>query len=483
MDNILNRYGEFLGKRPAIVVAFCIMLLFISNIGSSLITQSVTDFSEQIPEDLESIQTFEFVGDEFGETGFSVIFAVEIEPEYRDSQEARDVREPDVMAYLDLLAEKARTLDQVTGVQSAADLLKFANQGKIPRDKERIKEIIKSADEGFLLEAGAKIEALSFLGQTEAQLEGLEQGLEFQQGIISQIASGLGELGPGASELQLAASALNQSNLGILAGIAGLKAGVIEAREFVSMFGVVEVEEISTVSPANPFAFVISPDNSVAAVRITYDAADDAESREVVDALLQISDETPPPRGVRTTLTGGPVTNIVLNRTIGPTFAITGMLSFIGIFIVVVLIFYSLRYGLTSLLAIIFGSAWAFGFAGFTGLSLTPETSGALSLILGIGIDFGIQVVTRFRQELRRLRPGKAIARTMPNVIPPMTISAMAIVLGFKSLSFGQLPFIEDLGNIMALGVVMSYLAAITVVPAVLVVLNTFSLKSLRPGK
>ena len=155
----------------------------------------------------------------------------------------------------------------------------------------------------------------------------------------------------------------------------------------------------------------------------------------------------------------------------------------IFLFIVVILIFFSIRYGITSLLAVIFGSAWAFGFAGFVGMNLTPETSGALSLILGIGIDFGIQVVTRFRQELRKSDPRVAIATTMPNVIPPMTIATLAIVVGFQSLSFANLQFISALGDIMSIGVVMSYIAAITVVPAVLVILNTISLKSLAKRK
>jgi predicted RND superfamily exporter protein len=386
MANLLEIYGEFLGRRPFLVLGICLLLFLLGTVGSGLVTQTVIDFSEQVPQDLESIQAFEFIGDEFGETGSSVIYAVEIDPDFRDSSEARDVRDPEIMAYIDLLGQKAWTLEQVISVRSAADLLKQANGGRLPRSGERIKEIIESAGEDMP-------------------------------------------------------------------------------------------------SSSNPFDLFISSDYSIAALRITYQAADDFESEEVVDELLQIAAETSPPRGAKTTLTGGPVTNVVLFRQIGPTFALTGTLSFLGIFIVVVLIFYSLRYGLTSLLAIAFGSTWAFGFLGFTGFALNPNTSGALSLILGIGIDFGIQVVTRFRQELRRLDPRKAIANTMPRVILPMTISVLAIILGFKALSLGNLQFVGELGDIMALGVFMSYLAAITVIPAVLVILNTLNLKRLVGGK
>jgi predicted RND superfamily exporter protein len=380
MARLLERYGEFIGKRPWTVIAIAVFLFIVSNVGSGLITESVTDFADQVPQDMESIQGFMFIEDEFRSTGTNIIFAIEIDPEYRDSEEARDVRDPEVMNYLDMLSKKSRTIPQVVTVTSAADVLKQLNNGRIPQSKNRITGLIDLSDDGI----------------------------------------------------------------------------------------------------ANPFSAYVSKDYSIAAVRINYVVSSLEDSDSIVRELMGIEKEVVPPRGVKTTLTGDPVTNIVLMEQIGPTFAITGMFSFIGILIVVVLIFYSFRYGVTSLLAIVFGSAWAFGLIGFIGFSLTSESSGSLSLIMGIGIDFGIQVVTRFRQELRKLDPRKAIAKTMPNVIPPMTIAAVAIFFGFQSLNFGNLQFIGDLGNVMSFGVIMSYLAAISVVPAVLVVLNTFSLKSLR---
>jgi predicted RND superfamily exporter protein len=380
MSRVLERYGEFVGERPYLIIGIAIVLFFVANVGSGLITESVTDFADQVPQDMESIQGFMFIEDEFRSTGTNIIFAIEIDPEYSDSGEARDIRDPEVMNYLDMLGKKVRTVPQVISVTSAADILKTLNSGRIPQSGNQINSLIDLSEDGI----------------------------------------------------------------------------------------------------ANPFSSYISKDYSIAAVRINYVVSSLGESDEVVRELIGIAEEVSPPRGVKTTLTGDPVTNIVLMEQIGPTFAITGLFSFVGILIVVVLIFYSFRYGVTSLLAIVFGSAWAFGLIGFIGFSLTSESAGSLSLIMGIGIDFGIQVVTRFRQELRRMNPRKAIAKTMPNVIPPMTIAAVAIFFGFQSLNFGNLQFIGDLGDVMSFGVIMSYLAAITVVPAVLVAMNTFSLKSLR---
>lgn len=387
MANPLEAYGEFIGKRPFMVLGICIVMFLAGTVGSGLVNQTVIDFSDQVPGDIEAIQAFDYIEDEFGGTGFNVLYVIEIDPDYSGSGESRDVRDPEIIEYIDVIGAKAATLREVNSVSSAATIIREANGGRLPKTKEGVKAIMGSFE-----------------------------------------------------------------------------------------------------GPPNPFDSYISSDYSIATIRVNYDAAGEYESEEIVDELLKIGGEAIPPGGAEVTLTGGPVTSVVLLRQVGPTFAITGILSFVGIFIVVVLIFYSLRYGVTSLLAVVFGSTWAFGFLGFTGFALNPNTSGALSLILGIGIDFGIQVVTRFRQELRQVhhmkrRPaGHAIEKTLPRVIVPMTISMIAIILGFKALSLGSLKFVGELGDVMALGVFMSYVAAITVIPAVLVILNTISLKSLRGG-
>jgi hypothetical protein len=58
---------------------------------------------------------------------------------------------------------------------------------------------------------------------------------------------------------------------------------------------------------------------------------------------------------------------------------------------------------------------------------------------------------------------------TLKNVFYPMCITTLAAVIGFKCLALGQLPMIADMGTMMATGVVFCMIAALTVVPAILV--------------
>ena len=102
-------------------------------------------------------------------------------------------------------------------------------------------------------------------------------------------------------------------------------------------------------------------------------------------------------------------------------------------------------------------------------------------MIMGIGIDFGIQTVTRFRQELKyltgRLKVEKAIIITLNNVIIPMATTTFAALIGFKAMSMGKLTMMAEMGTMMSFGITACFLVAITVVPSLLVIFEKYKLK------
>ena len=129
------------------------------------------------------------------------------------------------------------------------------------------------------------------------------------------------------------------------------------------------------------------------------------------------------------------------------------------------------------------------GYVGLIGMGMSSQTSGVLSMIMGIGIDFGIQVVTRYRFELLNipaikerhpdldLGPKDAMAVTLNNVIIPMLTTTLAALIGFQAMSLGKLTFLGDMGTIMSYGVAASMVAAITIVPALVILFDTIDIK------
>jgi predicted RND superfamily exporter protein len=137
---------------------------------------------------------------------------------------------------------------------------------------------------------------------------------------------------------------------------------------------------------------------------------------------------------------------------------------------------------------IIFGTLWTMGYVGLIGMGLSSQTSGVTSMIMGIGIDFGIQLVTRYRLELANLSALKvqhphlghkdAMAVTLNNVIIPMLTTTLAALIGFQAMSLGRLTFLGDMGTMMSYGVAASMVAAITIVPAIILIIDTMNIKN-----
>jgi len=231
----------------------------------------------------------------------------------------------------------------------------------------------------------------------------------------------------------------------------------------------------------------ISKDYTIALVKIQ--TTDDVDLKSLEFELDKIVNELPRPPGITTTLGGVAMESVVMEKNIGPDMAKTSIYSLIGILIIILVLFRSIKYGFTPMSTIIFGTVWAMGFVGFIGMGMSSQTSGVLSMIMGIGIDFGIQVVTRYRFEMANipglkerhpnldLGPKDAMAVTLNNVIVPMLTTTLAALIGFEAMSLGKLTFLGDMGTIMSYGVAASMVAAITIVPALIIIFDTVDLK------
>jgi uncharacterized protein len=245
--------------------------------------------------------------------------------------------------------------------------------------------------------------------------------------------------------------------------------GASSAADVVKENGMVpgSIEDIKKYAPG--LSRYISNDHEMSLVRLQL--SPDFDEQEIALELEAVVAEVPRPAGVLVSASGEAVQSGQMEKLIGPDMQKTGAISLAGILIIVVLLFASLRYGLIPLTTIIFGTLWAFGIMGLLGMTVDSQMAGVTSMIMGIGIDFGIQVVTRFRHELGNKKgPEEAIAETLENVIVPMSISTIAALVGFKAMALGTLTFLGNMGVVMAYGVSASMIAAITVVPALLVI-------------
>ncbi|PLW80115.1 hypothetical protein C0585_04335 [Candidatus Woesearchaeota archaeon] len=214
--------------------------------------------------------------------------------------------------------------------------------------------------------------------------------------------------------------------------------------------------------------YVISDDYNSALLRISLEG--DVDAHELERELREIIETTPKPSKVELFMSGQVIQDVVMEGLFQSDMGKTGNLALLGIFIVILFIFRSLKYGLTPLTTIIFANIWSMGFLGLIDMPITSVMTGVSSMIMGIGIDFGIQVVYRFRYEMKDKNPEEAMAYTLSNVIVPMSTTTIAALIGFRAMSLGELTMMSDIGTMMTYGVLFSMVAALTFVPATLLI-------------
>ena len=121
----------------------------------------------------------------------------------------------------------------------------------------------------------------------------------------------------------------------------------------------------------------------------------------------------------------------------------------------------------------------------FIGLSITTAVGlmmvGSLNLLsvafavlfVGLGVDFGIQFSVRYRSERFKnddLRG--ALAKGAEYVAVPLSLAAMATASGFLSFLPTDYKGVSELGEIAGVGMLVAFLTSITVLPALLTLLN-----------
>ena len=96
----------------------------------------------------------------------------------------------------------------------------------------------------------------------------------------------------------------------------------------------------------------------------------------------------------------------------------------------------------------------------------------ATMLGLGLGIDYALFAVSRFREELENYPVAESVSRTVATAGRSIFFSGLAVLIGLSGLLFFPFMFIRSIGVAGVLVVFVSVTAALTLLPAVLSVLG-----------
>jgi uncharacterized protein len=143
---------------------------------------------------------------------------------------------------------------------------------------------------------------------------------------------------------------------------------------------------------------------------------------------------------------------------------VTSALWLAGIGIVIVLIVYyrSLKLFLLSLLPLLLGFAGLSGVMVGFGLKFNLLNVMVLPMIVGIGIDDGVHLVNTYR----RCHPpelSEALAKTGRAVV----LTSLTTLVGFGSIALSHYPGLRSMGYVAVIGIAACLLSSIVVMPAI----------------
>ena len=188
------------------------------------------------------------------------------------------------------------------------------------------------------------------------------------------------------------------------------------------------------------------------------DIWEDAPLKRFVDAL----------RTVDRDVTGPPLQTYNLATVMRHGYERAALLALIAVFIFVFLDFRNLRDTLLATVPLIFGGAWLLEAMPLLGWEFNLANLFAVPIIIGMGVDNGVNMLYRWREERDKssLILTKAVGKSV-------TICSLTTIAAFAALIPANHRGISSLGWVLSVGVMLILIATLIVLPALFELLGS----------
>ena len=240
---------------------------------------------------------------------------------------------------------------------------------------------------------------------------------------------------------------------------------------------------------------MINPKSSVTAVNITVQVPDDkdlegleGEEREkkkteimtatqkvadfVRDLKAQVEERNP---NLEVRLTGVVMMNTAFAETgLGDMMTLTPIMLLLVIPLALFFMVRSVSGTIGSVLIIIFSIAGAMGMEGWLGIFLTAPVFSVPTVVATMAVADSVHLLVTYMQSLRHgMAKKEAMVESIRINMMPIFLTSITTVIGFLTMNFSDVPPLQDLGNVVAMGVTFAFIFSITFLPAFIMLLPT----------
>ena len=126
----------------------------------------------------------------------------------------------------------------------------------------------------------------------------------------------------------------------------------------------------------------------------------------------------------------------------------------------------------TTVLVVLFSIITAMGITGWLGITLTPPSGSAPTIILTLAVADCVHVLASF---IHAMHTGKdkhaALIESVRVNFQPVTLTSFTTAIGFLSMNFSDAPPFRDLGNMVAMGIIVAWALSLVFLPALMAIL------------
>ena len=220
-----------------------------------------------------------------------------------------------------------------------------------------------------------------------------------------------------------------------------------------------------------------SPDGSVAVAVVPLDATTIERIEPAVGELREITGERGGD-GLESWVTGGAGVSVDAVEVFGSIDATLLLATTVLILVLLLLIYRSPAVALVPLvvvaLAYVVAAGIVYALVSRAGLDVNGQATGILVILMfGAGTDYCLLIVSRFREELARVEDKHAaIEAALTHTSPAILSSGGTTSLALLTLLVADLGSIRSAGPVLALGIAVTMLAGLTLLPALLAALG-----------
>jgi predicted RND superfamily exporter protein len=139
--------------------------------------------------------------------------------------------------------------------------------------------------------------------------------------------------------------------------------------------------------------------------------------------------------------------------------------------LLLMIIFRSLKSGLVGSISLILAVILLFGTMGWFGLKLDIATAMLTSIAIGVGVDYTIHFLWRYKYERAKGKDGwESIIQTLTTTGRGITINAISVMIGFSTLFISAFSILKYFAFLIIFTILICLISSLVVVPAICLV-------------